>query len=339
MSALGAGLAVFVSVALGTCSCLKGLWTLPGRASSAAASARVTAALEVFAACAAGTGSGASASPEELPEVERDGERGDQQEHGHGPQLALDEVAQQSADGVHRVTSVVGGRGRGRGAGGGVAPAVLGVVVDGVVDVVALVGREQVGGRGDVGLHAGEPGRARREREGVDAQQAPADVDALAVEAHEGVDLVEELLHVEKLPVKRKVNGMVGKPAEPTVAPGGRVAAAAWVAGAGVVSRAWSSSSSMPHRCPRRRRWPPLGWWRRCWWARGPGRRRPRPSASGSRCGRCATRPAADRAARAAHRSWARPCRAARCPRSPCRSASWPSHPATPSAARRSAAC
>ena len=39
----------------------------------------------------------------------------------------------------------------------------------------------------------------------------------------------------KKLPVKRKVNGMVGKPAEPTVAPGGRVAAAAWVAGAGVV--------------------------------------------------------------------------------------------------------
>ena len=67
--ALGAGLAVLVSVALGTCSCLKGLWTLPGRASSAAASARVTAALDVLAAsCAAGTGNGASAaSLEERP--------------------------------------------------------------------------------------------------------------------------------------------------------------------------------------------------------------------------------------------------------------------------------
>jgi hypothetical protein len=35
------------------------------------------------------------------------------------------------------------------------------------------------------------------------------------------------------VPLKTKEKGMVGKPAEPTVAPGGSVAAAAWVAGAG----------------------------------------------------------------------------------------------------------
>ena len=36
----------------------------------------------------------------------------------------------------------------------------------------------------------------------------------------------------KKVPLKTKENGMVGKPAEPTVAPGGSVAAAACVAGA-----------------------------------------------------------------------------------------------------------
>ena len=39
----------------------------------------------------------------------------------------------------------------------------------------------------------------------------------------------------KKVPLKTKAKGMVGKPAEPTVAPGGSVAAAAWVAGAGCV--------------------------------------------------------------------------------------------------------
>src|SRR4051812_35158597 len=37
----------------------------------------------------------------------------------------------------------------------------------------------------------------------------------------------------KKVPLKTNEKGMVGKPAEPTVAPGGSVAAAAWVAGAG----------------------------------------------------------------------------------------------------------
>jgi hypothetical protein len=38
----------------------------------------------------------------------------------------------------------------------------------------------------------------------------------------------------KKLPLKTNENGMVGKPAEPTAAPGGRDAVAACVAGAGV---------------------------------------------------------------------------------------------------------
>ena len=37
----------------------------------------------------------------------------------------------------------------------------------------------------------------------------------------------------KKVPLKTKEKGIVGKPAEPTVAPGGSVAAAAWVAGRG----------------------------------------------------------------------------------------------------------
>ena len=45
------------------------------------------------------------------------------------------------------------------------------------------------------------------------------------------------------MPLKTKEKGIVGKPAEPTVAPGGSVAAAAWVAGAGGVA-------------PRRPAWP-----------------------------------------------------------------------------------
>jgi hypothetical protein len=40
----------------------------------------------------------------------------------------------------------------------------------------------------------------------------------------------------KKLPSNVKAKGIVGKPAEPTFAPGGRVAAAAWVAGAGVAA-------------------------------------------------------------------------------------------------------
>ena len=39
----------------------------------------------------------------------------------------------------------------------------------------------------------------------------------------------------KNVPLKTKEKGIVGKPAEPTVAPGGSVAAAAWVAGAGGV--------------------------------------------------------------------------------------------------------
>src|ERR671939_188926 len=39
----------------------------------------------------------------------------------------------------------------------------------------------------------------------------------------------------KKLPLKTNANGMVGKPAEPTVAPGGSVAVAACVAGAGAL--------------------------------------------------------------------------------------------------------
>ena len=138
VSALGAGLAVFVSVALGTCSCLKGLWTLPGRASSAAVSSRVTAALDVLAAsCRSRDRQRGVGGVGGAPEVERNGEGGDQQEHGHGPQLALDEVAQQSAHGVHRATSEAAGVVDGAVPAAGVAPAALGVVVDGVVDVVS----------------------------------------------------------------------------------------------------------------------------------------------------------------------------------------------------------
>ena len=77
------------------------------------------------------------------PEVERHGERGDQQQHGHGPQLALDEVAQQSAQGVHRVTSEAAGVVDGAVPAAGVAPAVLGVAVDGVVVVDASSGESR----------------------------------------------------------------------------------------------------------------------------------------------------------------------------------------------------
>src|SRR4029453_8247998 len=39
----------------------------------------------------------------------------------------------------------------------------------------------------------------------------------------------------KKVPSKTKAKGMVGNPADPTVAPGGSVAAAAWVAGGGLL--------------------------------------------------------------------------------------------------------
>ena len=116
----------------------------------------------------------------------------------------------------------------------------------------------------------------------------------------------------KKLPLKTNENGIVGKPAEPTAAPGGSVAAAACVAGAG--GRAGVSRRRRARRadgCRRRRRG-------RCRGRgggvgrRGPPPPAPRSSASGSRCERCATRSAAGRAATAARRSWARPCRAAR---------------------------
>ena len=211
-------------------------------------------------------------------------------------------------------------------------------LVDGVGRRV-VVGREQVRGRRDVGLDVGEAARARGEPEASMLSRRPLMSTCLPLKRTKLWTSSRNLSMSKKLPVKRKVNGMVGKPAEPTVAPGGSVAAAAWVAGAGVVVDGVELVELDAPPVPEdgavgRRR----GGGRRCWWARGPGRRRPRPSASGSRCGRCATRPAAGRPARAAHRSWARPCRASRCPRSPRCSGPWPSRPATPSAARRSAA-
>ena len=184
-------------------------------------------------------------------------------------------------------------------------------------------------------LTAGNPSGPAVEREAVDAEQAAADVDVLAIDAHEAVDLARRSSPCRRSePLKTNENGIVGKPAEPTVAPGGSVAADACVAGAGVpASTGGVEDDELDELLDDDA--PPVdpvggraGGVRRASTAAGPW-----PPAADSFSERKSIRrvvrrgSAAGRSARAARRSWARPCRAWRPSRSPCRSGPWPAAP------------
>ena len=114
-----------------------------------------------------------------------DGEDGGEQEDGHRPEPALDEVLEDAAgggrDAAHQPAPFGGRRGRGGGGGAGEPAAdVAGwAPVAGPAAVApavgALVGGQQVGGRGQRRLDLREPVAAGGQRDAVDRQQPAAD--------------------------------------------------------------------------------------------------------------------------------------------------------------------
>ena len=198
-----------------------------------------------------------------------------------------------------------------------------------------------------VALHAREADGPGGERERVDPQQAAADVDAACRRRGRSAGRRRRSCSMsKKLPLKRKENGIVGKPAEPTVAPGGSVAAAACVAGGRRVrrrrrrGRRRRGSTTPPSGRPTDAPAAAAGRSVAAAVSAGVG---PWPPAAASFSERKSMRAGARRALqlvdqRGSASSWARPCRASRWPRSPRRSALGLRAAAPPAAARRSAA-
>ena len=77
---------------------------------------------------------------------------------------------------------------------------------------------------------SGSPCARRARDDPVDREQAAADVDVCVRTRPRRSTLPRKLCMSKKLPSNVKENGIVGKPAAPTVAPGGRPAAADWSA-------------------------------------------------------------------------------------------------------------
>src|SRR3954454_15901904 len=170
-------------------------------------------------------------------EVHRGRDRRGEQQHGDRPQLALDEVAQYSADGAHPVTSEAVG------AGLAAPPALEPEPVDPAAAVAAApVPAEEGLWSAAVRRYAGAtpwalpcgkpPGPATRAKPSMLSSRPSASTCLPSTRTKRWTSPKKRSMS-KKVPLKTNEKGRVGNPAEPTVAPGGSVAAAACVAGAG----------------------------------------------------------------------------------------------------------
>src|SRR3954465_11654963 len=162
--------------------------------------------------------------------------RGEQQ-HGDRPQLALDEVAQDSADGAHPVTSEAVDAGL-------AAPPALepepvhprpagAAAPVPAEDVLSSAAVRRYAVATTLALTFGKPpGPATRAKPSMLSSRPSASTCLPSTRTKRWTSPKKRSMS-KKVPLKTNEKGMVGKPAEPTVAPGGSVAAAACVAGAG----------------------------------------------------------------------------------------------------------